>query len=344
MFIWLQFIISSALVITGGFLLAKNGKELGERHGLTDLWIGFIFLAAITSIPELATAIGAVWIADSPTLALSDILGSNAFNIFGIAGITLCLARAPFSSIISISKFRVMILMILSMTGLIMIFAALNQNGNLISPGKISLASWLVIIIYLTGSWKLFRDEHPSGGNRDKSRGNSRDQAVRSSLYPRLIFSIILVIAGGFWLARTGREIAEITHWGENFVGALFLALVTSLPELSVCLASIRINAYDMALGNILGSNIFNLGIIFWADLAYRRGSILNAIPPPFYITGGMGIILVLVLSAALMLPSKRESKSRVITWDIITIIALYLAGMYWLFQLSADLAPAALN
>jgi cation:H+ antiporter len=342
MIIWLQFIVSSALVITGGFLLAKNGKELGERYGLSDLWVGFIFLAAITSIPELATAIGAVWIADSPSLALSDVLGSNAFNIFILAPITICLSRPAIASILSLSKFRVMILMILSMTGLVMIFAALNQDGNLFSPGKISLASWAIVFIYLAGSWKLFRDEHPSGRDRDEAVENSSGQSAGPNLYPRLILSIILVIAGGFWLARTGREIAEITHWGENFVGALFLALVTSLPEMSVCLALIRMNTYDMALGNILGSNIFNLGIIFWADLVYRRGSILSGVTPPFYIIGGLGIILLLVLAAALMIPSDRKLKRRIFTWDSITIIALYLAGMYWLFRLSYNLTPAA--
>lgn len=344
--VWIQFIASSALVITGGFLLAKNGKELGERHGLTDLWVGFIFLAAITSIPELATALGAVWIADSPSLALSDILGSNAFNIFGAACITICLARASIASILSLFKFRLMILMILSMTGLCMIFGYLNRNGNLLGWGKISLASWAILIIYLAGSWKLFRDEHPSGRNRnrDKAKKNSSGRADGSGLYPQLIFSIMLVVAGGFWLARTGREIAEITHWGESFIGALFLALVTSLPEMSVCLAAIRMNCYDMALGNILGSNIFNLGIIFWADLAYRKGSILDMVSPPFYLASGLGFLLVLILAVALMVPSKRKSTKRILSWDSITIIALYLGGMYWLFRLSSNLAPAALN
>jgi cation:H+ antiporter len=78
--IWLHFILSAALVIGGGFYLARYGQELGERYGLTDIWIGFIFLAAVTSIPELATVLGAVTVAGSPVLALSDVLGSNAFN------------------------------------------------------------------------------------------------------------------------------------------------------------------------------------------------------------------------------------------------------------------------
>jgi Ca2+/Na+ antiporter len=68
--IWLHFIFSATLVIGGGFYLARHGQELGERYGLTELWVGFIFLAAVTSIPELATALGAVTVACSPDLAL----------------------------------------------------------------------------------------------------------------------------------------------------------------------------------------------------------------------------------------------------------------------------------
>jgi len=336
MIIWLQFLVSSALVVSGGFLLARNGKELGERHGLTDLWVGFIFLAAITSIPELATAIGAVWLVDAPSLALSDVLGSNAFNIFILATLTVCLARPAISSKLSLPKFRIMILMILSMTGLVMIFGVLDQHKYLPWPGGISLASWALLLLYLAGSWRLFRDEHPSGRSTITAPGDSSGKTGATGLYPRLIFSIILVVAGGFWLARTGREIAEVTRWGESFVGALFLALVTSLPEMSVCLASIRMNAYDMALGNILGSNIFNLGIIFWADMAYRKGSILKGVTPPFYVAAWLGIILVLVLSAALMIPSHRKSIKKVITWDSIVIILIYLIGMYCIFRLSS--------
>lgn len=342
--VWLQFLASSSLVILGGFLLAKNGKELGKRHGLTDLWVGFIFLAAVTSIPELATAIGAIIVADSPSLALSDILGSNAFNIFGIACLPLCLGRPAVSSVLTFSKFRVMILMILLMTGLVLIFGALNLEGNIFSPAKISLASWLVIIIYMVGSGKLFRDEHPEGRKPEKTAPNSPDRDNGSRLYLRLLFSVFLVVVGGFWLAQAGREISKITLWGENFVGALFLALITSLPEMSVSLAAIRMNAYNMALGNILGSNIFNLGIIFWTDLSYRQGSILSEVTPPFYIIGGLGIVLILILSAGLMNSTDRNSPPRVITWYNSLITFIYLVGMYLLFRFSAELASRGLN
>ncbi|MDP8214982.1 MAG: hypothetical protein RAO92_03285 [Candidatus Euphemobacter frigidus] len=332
--VWLQFLISAALVIVGGFYLARNGKELGERHGLSDLWVGFIFLAAVTSIPELATALGAVLIAHSPSLALSDILGSNAFNLFIIFVISVCLARRPITADLSLAPFRLLLLMIILMTGLLMVFAALNRNRQLLSPGGISLASWAVAILYLAGSWKLFRDELPPGAIRKKKEKGDARPGHRDALYYRLLASVALVVVGGFWLARTGQQIAELTHWGESFVGALFLALVTSLPEVAVCLAAVRMGANEMALGNILGSNIFNLGIVFWADLAYRKGSILGGIGPAFYVAGGMGIVLVLV--TALWLRMKPEPAARFAVWNNVAIAVIYLAGMYWLFHLSA--------
>ncbi len=331
--VWLQFIISAGLVIFGGFYLARNGKELGNRYGLTDIWVGFIFLAAVTSIPELATALGAVMIAGSPALALSDVLGSNAFNLFIIAAIGICWFRRPVTAGLTLAPFRLMILMIVLMSGLVLGFAVLNREDGLFSPGRISLASWAVIIVYLVGSWKLFRDEHPAGEPRRRADRGSEQLSARA-LYLRIAVSIILVVGGGFWLARSGREIAEITQWGDSFVGALFLAMITSLPEVSVCLAAIKMGSNEMALGNILGSNIFNLGIIFWADLAYRKGNILTGMEGGVYVSGVMSVVLVGLTAAALYL--KAETSGRLIAAVNIAISLLYLAGMYWIFRISA--------
>ena len=198
----------------------------------------------------------------------------------------------------------------------------------------ICLASWAVAILYVAGSWKIFRDEHPRGEIRKKEGERDTRPDHRHALYYRLLASVALVVVGGFWLARTGQQIAELTHWGDSFVGALFLALVTSLPEVAVCLAAIKMGANEMALGNILGSNIFNLGIVFWADLAYRKGSILGGIGPAFYVAAGMGIVLVLV--TALWLRMKSGPAARFVVWNNVAIAAIYLVGMYWLFHLSA--------
>ncbi len=332
--IWMHFIFSAALVIGGGFYLARHGQELGERYGLTDIWIGFIFLAAVTSIPELSTALGAVAVVSSPVLALSDVLGSNAFNIFtlGVLGVLWC--RRPLTSSLRLDSFRLLIGMIVLMTGLVLIPAWLDGQGELPAPGRISIASWAILVIYLLGSWQLFRNEHPDGRLSPLLHPPEERSPGRRYFYFRLLLAVALVVAGGFWLAWVGRRIAGLTGWGDGFVGALFLALVTSLPEVTVCLGAVKIGAPGLALGNIMGSNVFNLGIIFWADLAYRPGSITAVSSAPVLVAAGLGIVLVVLVGISLKLktlPSGRE----LLMLNII-IVLVYLVGMRWIYRLSA--------
>jgi len=332
--IWLHFILSAGLVVGGGFYLARHGQELGERHGLTDIWVGFIFLAAVTSIPELSTALGAVTVAASPALALSDVLGSNSFNLFALGVIGIFLFRRPLSGSLPKKSFLLLIGMIILMTGLVLGPALFDREGSLPSPGRISLVSWALLFIYLFGSWKLFRDEHPAERINPSVEPPVKKSALPRYFYPRLLLSVILVVAGGFWLAWSGSKISGLTGWGDGFVGALFLALITSLPEISVCLGAVKICAPGMALGNILGSNVFNLGIIFWADLAYRPGSILANASAPVLITAGLGIVLAGLF--ALTLKARPAAAGREELLLNLIIILVYLLGMRWIFRLSA--------
>ncbi len=331
--IWVHFIFSALLVIVGGFYLARLGQELGDRYGLTDLWVGFIFLSAVTSIPELATALGAVAVAASPALALSDVLGSNSFNLFALAVFGVVLCRRPLFADLTIEPFRLLLGMIVLMTGVILGGALLERWGVLPAVGGISPASGAVLALYLFGSWKLFRDEHPVRDPLGPAAPPPARVAAGRFFFLRLFFSIVLVVAGGFWLAWAGSGISGLTGWGEGFIGALFLALVTSLPEVSVCLGAVKICAPRLALGNILGSNIFNLGIIFWADLAYRRSSILAGMEAPVIVSGVLGLILVLLVALSLKL--HRPGPGREVTMINLIIIGLYLVGMRVLFQLS---------
>ncbi len=334
--IWLQFLVSAALVIIGGNSLARNGDELGKRWGLTEIWIGFIFLGAVTSFPEFATAVGAVLVTNSSALALGDILGSNAFNLLIIAILSLYSSRRSITAGLSLAPFRILVLLLLAMSATVMIFIFLQQDGRTFGLGKVGLASWLILALYLFGLWKLFRNEQRGEKEPVKAETGPEKEGDRKGnlLYLKLLVSVVMVVGSGLWLARTGNEIAELTHWGQSFIGALFLAIVTSLPEMAVCLGAVRIGAFKMALSNILGSNIFNLGIIFWADLARGSGPILAGVGRSTYAVGLLGIVLLLIVTLALKLKPSQHHKLP--SWDTAAIIILYLAGMYWIFRLSA--------
>ncbi len=329
--VWLQFLLSAALVVGGGQLLARFGKELADRRGLSEIWIGFVFLAAVTSLPELATAVGAVTVAEAPALALSDILGSNAFNLFIIALLNLSIAGATVTARLRLRSFRDLFLITAIMTGVLLVGMLISGNRDLPLPFDISLVSFLILLLYLAGAWKLFRNEKKQP---DLPLYQPTNKITAGHLYRNLAIAVIMVVAGGFWLAYAGRLIAEVTGWGEGFVGALFLALVTSLPELAVCLAAVRIGAAEMAVGNILGSNIFNLGIVFWADLFWRKGTVLTAADAAVYEAGGLSLVLLGV--AALALKGRPRRFAQKLSWDTIALIAIYLGGMYWLYRLSS--------
>jgi cation:H+ antiporter len=243
------------------------------------------------------------------------------------------LFRRPLTAFCDLKSFRLLILMIILMTGLVLGVALFDPADGWRAPGQIGLASWVLLILYLAGSWRIFRNEHPASPQCLPAFPTRERKIISRYFYPRLALSIILVVTGGFWMAWAGREIAALTGWGDGFIGALFLALVTSLPEVSVCLGAVRICAPEMALGNILGSNIFNLGIIFWADLAYRPGSILAGASDPVLLSAGLGIVLVILV--ALSLKPKRSAAGREVFMLNTIIILVYLIGMRWIFRLS---------
>ena len=326
--VWLQLALSGGLVIWGGSVLARKTKLLSEQTGLTELWLGFIMLAAVTSIPELATSVGAVVLVHSPALALGDLLGSNSFNIFVIVLLNAFLFRASLIHRASWDSFKNLFQAAAGMTSLVLPAIWLDRYHRSFTILNADPASWLIIILYLITSIRLYRMEHPPAEKEKRHPA----APLPGKLYLSLAFSALIVVAGAFWLAKTGRQIAEITGWGETFVGALFLALVTSLPEVAVCVAAVRLGSPELGLGNILGSNIFNLAVVFPTDLAYPGGSIMEKGNASTGVAAGMGILLTLVLAAAIKFKAARPRRWG---WETISIILIYLGGMYLLFHLS---------
>ncbi len=326
--VWLQLALSGGLVILGGNILARKTKRLSEKTGLTELWLGFILLAAVTSIPELATSVGAVWLAHSPALALGDLLGSNSFNIFIIVLLNCFFLRQSLLFRPSWSSFKNLVGSALGMTGLVLLALWAGRYHHSFTFLHVDLASWLIIIAYLITSIRLFRMEHPPEEKEERRGGIKPD----GKLYLSLLAAGLIVVGGAFWLAKTGQQIAEITGWGETFVGALFLALVTSLPEVAVCVAAVKIGSPELGLGNLLGSNIFNLAIVFPTDLAYPAGSIFAKGNTSAAAAAGIGILLTLTLAAALKFKPKKAGRWG---WETGAITLIYLGGMYILFHLS---------
>ena len=131
--------------------------------------------------------------------------------------------------------------------------------------------------------------------------------------------------------AVTRFAMAAAMGWNRTFVGSLFVALVTSLPELAVTLSALRIGALDMAIGNLLGSNLFNVAIIAVDDLFYSPGSLLVDVSMVHAVTAGSAIIMTGLATIGLFFkPSSRVL--RAVGWVSLGLVAMYLLNTYVLY------------
>jgi cation:H+ antiporter len=139
------------------------------------------------------------------------------------------------------------------------------------------------------------------------------------------------VIAAGIWLALIGDEITTTYGWQSSFVGSLFLAVSTSLPETAVGIACLRLGAIDMAVAEILGSNMFDIVILFFIDLAYRQGPLFSSLSSVHLMTIVLAIVMTLVVMVGIRFPQKIKA-FRFIAWHSAALMALYGFGMYCLY------------
>ncbi len=267
---WITFLLAAMVIVGAGVKLASFGEALGRRTGIGQGWIGLIFLAVITSIPELTTTVTGAAI-DAPNIAMGNALGSNLFNIAIIAVIDiLLLGRGPFLSKVKLyhttSGGFAILLTVLALVGIVV--------PHEFSLGGISPVSYLILISYVFGVFILYRIERQAGG------ADTPDEETMSLAHALTGFFICaaLIITAGIFLIYSSKAISDETGLSASLVGAILVAIVTSLPELATSIGALKIGAYDMIIGNLFGSNMFNILTIFFADLALRKGSIYAAL------------------------------------------------------------------
>jgi cation:H+ antiporter len=323
--IWLQFLLSAAVVVIAANYLAKNGDIIAVRTKLGGLFVGTIFLAAATSLPEMLASINAFQ-AGFPNLAAGNFFGSNMVNMVLLALIDLMFFQVPLMRRIAINHS-----LTAGLTILLMLIAVTSMVAEVnITVGWVGLVSIIIIAAYFVGLRII----------QQGSRGMATAVAphiepgpnfpsLRRGLFGFAIATIVLVAVVPFLVdASTG--IAEITGLGTGFIGVALLSVVTSLPELIAALAAMRINAFDMAVGNLFGSSVFNMFALGLADFFYFEGSFLSAIDSNFVLVGLLG--LVLTAMALLGTLARVERRILFIELDSAAILLVYILGMYLLY------------
>lgn len=139
------------------------------------------------------------------------------------------------------------------------------------------------------------------------------------------------VVAAGVWLPFIGDEIAIVMGWSDSFVGTIFISGVTTLPELVVTVSALRLGAVDMAIGNLLGSNLFNSLIVAIGDVAYGKGPLLAAVSPAHAITAFAAVIMTGIFIVAMLYKPATRLRGA-IGWVSIALLLVYLFSAYAIY------------
>lgn len=323
---WIVFIVSAAMVIFAANKLAEFGDIIAVRTNLGGIFVGTVFLAAATSLPEIIASLSAFQ-NEAPNLAAGNFFGSNMVNIALLAAIDLVNYQVPLMRRMAINH-----TLTAGLATLLMLASVIFMLADIdLKIAWIGLDSIALIAIYFGGTWLIQQESQITlGATPPKAMAIEDDfPSLRKGIIGFGVSAVALMMLVPL-LVGSSTDIARITGLGTGFMGTSFLSLTTSFPELLAAIAATRIGAFDLAVGNLFGSSVFNMLGLGLADFFYTDGRFMAAIDPGFVL---VGLLALLLTNLALMANLARiERKILFIELDAIAIIVVYVGGMYLLF------------
>ncbi len=322
--VWIKFLATSGLIVLAATQLAKYGDVIAVRTRLSGMFIGVLLLAGATSLPEVLTSVSSIN-QNAPNLAAGNLLGSNTFNMLLLAIIDIVnrnqriLRKAALKHALTGS-------LAVFMIGLVVFFIIADIDVKI---GWIGLDSLLLIAIYVVAVRLIHKDSSPASQFAVHPEIPEGTPKLRTGIIGFLIAAGALVIITPI-MVQSAEEIAILTGLGTTFIGTTLVALVTSLPELVTTLAAIKIGASDMAIGNLFGSNLFNMFAIGLTDIFFTQGRFLSAIDPSFLLIGMVGLIMTCMGLIGNL--AKLERKVWFIELDALALVVVYVASLILLF------------
>lgn len=329
--LWLGFAVCTSLIVYSGSKLSHYGDIIAEKTGLGRTWIGVVLMASVTSLPELVTGISSVTFAKVPDIAVGDVFGSCVFNMLILSVLDAHYPPGPISAkaqqgnVLSAS-FGIVLLGIACL-GIFL--------GDRAAPvGWVGAYSLVSIGVYFLAMRMVFFYEKRQISTYLKEKAEDiryRDVPLKKAVQ-QYAANAAIVIAAAVFLPNIGAGIAEATGLGQTFVGNVLIALSTSLPEVVVSIAAVRMDAIDLAIGNLFGSNIFNILILSLDDIFYLNGPLLAHAHQSNIISALSAIAMTGV--AVIGLTYRAEKKPLFLAWDSVGIITIFVINLFLLFMM----------
>lgn len=325
----LGFVICAAVIFYAGNKLSFYADKISELTGIGKAFIGLILMAAITSLPELMVGVSSVAIIQSADLAVGDILGSCAFNL-GILSLMDIFTPKNHPLFKGLSKSH----LLAAAFGIILVsFAGLGifLSEDIVLIPSLGLTSISFAVIYFFSMRTLYKFRRFDQKTEPASEKENQNLSLKKVIFRFVLFSILIIVVA-LALPHFADQIAIYTGLGQVFVGTLFLAVSTSLPEIAVSIAAVRMGSADIAVGNLLGSNIFNIFILFLDDIFYTSGHLLKDVSDVNLIS----VLLIVGMTAVALIgfTFPNEKKKLFMAWPTFIIFLMYAANIALLYHL----------
>ncbi len=244
------------MLIKGADFFVDGSSGIASRFGISQLVVGLTIVAMGTSAPEAAVSISAA-LKGNAGITIGNVLGSNILNIFIILGLTALLTKKTVPVASSTIKIEMPFMIVIMLILLWMGYAG-NEIARLEGAGL-----WIVFLLYLFYLFKMAKKGADKNSKDNKGESSPREgEKKEKSMAMLVLFTAVglaLIVIGSSVTVDAATEIAKIIGLSERFIGLTIVALGTSLPELFTSVSAARKGKADIAIGNIVGSNVFNV-------------------------------------------------------------------------------------
>ncbi|RXJ04027.1 sodium:calcium antiporter [Anaerobacillus alkaliphilus] len=324
--VFIIFLLVAAITVFAATKLSTYADVISAKTAVGGMLIGSMLLAGATSLPEITTSYTAVML-NNPDLAVGSLLGSNLFNLVILAFLDLYFRKDQvFERVWTQHRYTIGI----GITLMFLILFSLRLDVMFIVLG-IGLDTFVILGGYIIGMIIMSRLKQTSKtDDTEPEREEPLPELTARTAMIRFGVTALIILITGSILTIAGDRIAVITGLGASFVGSFLIAASTSLPEAVACFVACKLRNFNLAIGSILGSNLFNILILCGTDIFYRQGPLLVHVEPVHELTTSLVICLYFITFYLLVRVKPKTSFNYSI--PSLLIIFSYFITSYYIF------------
>ena len=305
------FLFLAGLTIYLSFKLSYYADILNKTSNISGVFIGGILLAGLTSLPEFVTCLSSIFL-NNPYLAIGDILGSNFFNISNMCLFDILFIKTMFYNYTK-NKYYIIYLLLIINYFIMYLFMGGIFNLELFNIG---IPSFIIIISYIIYLKKA----------QEKDSKKEIIKTKEHVLLKFLIVGILMVIVSIFLTLIVNLIADKNPNVASSFIGAILLGITTSMPEVITFIALIKMKSFDLALSDIIGSNLFNLLILAIGDIFLKNKEI-------YYFVDKESMFL-LVFGFILTILSFYQNNRKVVKNKLIYIVPSLIGVLLYIYYI----------